>query len=97
MRAMTSLATAAEQILRLTAVGPILGSCLFDVSNMFIKQSVLLVHAVAHEGGSISVLLWFCSQIVPLCWRVSSAIVSICHVVSTPRHGRVVQVGHLFR
>lgn len=35
----------------------ILGSCLFDVSNMFIKQSILLVHAVAHEGGSISVLL----------------------------------------
>jgi hypothetical protein len=55
---MTSLAAAAEQILRLSAAGPILGPCLFDVSNMFIKQSILLVHAVADEGGSISVLLW---------------------------------------
>lgn len=94
---MTSLAAAAEQILRLTAVGPILGSCLFDVSNTFIKQSILFVHAVAHEGGSISVLLGFCSQIVPLCRCVSDAIVSICRVVSTPRHRRLVQVSHLFR
>lgn len=55
---MTSLTAAAEQILRLTAVGPILGSCLFDVSNMFIKQSIFLSHAVAHEPGSNLALVW---------------------------------------
>ena len=39
------------------AVGPLLGLCLFDVSNLSIKQSIHLFRAVALEGGYTSVPL----------------------------------------
>jgi len=97
-----------EQFFRLTVVGPFLGSCLFDVSNMSIKQSIHLLHAVAVSGGCISGFLcgiqcWSCLFVAILpAWDSLSCLLpadlwgSFIYLFSPIRVERQCRVSHIW-